>query len=123
MRIGEIARRAGVAPSRVRFYEREGLLPGTPRQANGYRDYPASTIEILSFIMEAQSFGFSLQEIREALPLVSSHGKVAPEVTIPALERKLDELSAHIEASIEQRDRLIALLEEQRRHLCPRSDR
>lgn len=40
MKIGELARRTGLAASRIRFYEEAGLLV-VQRQANGYRDYPS----------------------------------------------------------------------------------
>ena len=36
MRIGELAQRSGLAPSRIRFYERIGLLKLVQRRANGY---------------------------------------------------------------------------------------
>ena len=39
LRIGELAQRTGLAPSRIRFYERIGLLQTVERQANGYRSY------------------------------------------------------------------------------------
>ncbi len=37
--VSDIARRAGVAASAIRFYEAEGFLPPAPRKANGYREY------------------------------------------------------------------------------------
>lgn len=37
MKIGERAARTGPTPSRIRFYERIGLLTSVERQANGYR--------------------------------------------------------------------------------------
>ena len=43
MRIGEVAKAAGVSTSRIRFYEEEGILPPAPREANGYRSYPTGT--------------------------------------------------------------------------------
>ena len=39
MKIGELAGRTGLAASRIRFYERIGLLKAVERQANGYRSY------------------------------------------------------------------------------------
>lgn len=38
MRIGELARRTGVAARRLRYYEEQGLL-SSDRSVNGYRDY------------------------------------------------------------------------------------
>ena len=38
MKIGELARRSGLAASTIRFYESKGLLKAVSRQSNGYRD-------------------------------------------------------------------------------------
>ena len=67
MKIGELARRTGLAPSRIRFYEASGLI-AAQRQSNGYRDYPAEAEQTLAVIACAQQSGFSLEEIRRLLP-------------------------------------------------------
>ena len=64
--IGEVARRAGFAASALRYYEREGLLPGQ-RTSAGQRPYPRSVLRRLAFIRAAQNVGLSLGEIRAAL--------------------------------------------------------
>lgn len=70
MRIGEIARKAGVGVETVRYYETRGLVPKPPRPANGgYRDYPAEAVQRISFIRRAQQLGFALKEITELLAL------------------------------------------------------
>ena len=38
MRIGELAKTAGVTPDTIRYYQREGLLPLADRTPSGYRD-------------------------------------------------------------------------------------
>ncbi|EPA93921.1 HTH-type transcriptional regulator CueR [compost metagenome] len=43
MRIGELAKISGLAPSRIRFYEASGLIKSVARKANGYRDYAPDT--------------------------------------------------------------------------------
>lgn len=58
MKIGELARRTGLAASRIRFYEEAGLLV-VQRQANGYRDYPEQAVLLLELITGAQRAGFS----------------------------------------------------------------
>ncbi|KDF31469.1 hypothetical protein AE03_01330 [Klebsiella aerogenes MGH 77] len=40
MNIGTLAKRSGLAPSRIRYYERAGILKTVQRKANGYRSYP-----------------------------------------------------------------------------------
>ena len=69
LRIGEMAARAGLNPKTLRFYESMGLLPFPSREANGYRRYPAETVELLSFVKQAQGLGFTLEEIKEILSI------------------------------------------------------
>lgn len=64
--IGEVARRAGLAASALRFYERQGLVRGE-RTSGGQRRYPRSMLRRLAFIRAAQNVGLSLQEIGDAL--------------------------------------------------------
>jgi MerR family redox-sensitive transcriptional activator SoxR len=64
--IGEVAHRAGIAPSALRYYERVGLLDAS-RSSGGQRRYPRSTLRRLAFIRAAQNVGLSLDEIRSAL--------------------------------------------------------
>lgn len=66
MAIGEVARRAGVAPSALRFYERQGLIASERTDADRRR-YPRAVLRRLAFIRAAQNVGLSLPEIREAL--------------------------------------------------------
>lgn len=64
--IGEVARRAGVATSTVRFYERRGLLTPDARQS-GQRRYRAATMRRLVFIGMLQDAGLSLDDIAGVL--------------------------------------------------------
>jgi len=68
MKIGELAKVTGVRPSRIRFYEAEGLIAPPARQANGYRNYSAEVAGLLKIIDNAQRAGFSLEQIRRFLP-------------------------------------------------------
>jgi MerR family transcriptional regulator, redox-sensitive transcriptional activator SoxR len=61
--IGEVARRAGLRPSAVRYYERIGLLRPVTR-AGGQRRYDPVALHRLSAIRLAQRAGFSLDEIK-----------------------------------------------------------
>lgn len=70
--IGDVAKRAGVAPPTIRYYEEIGLLPSPPRSSAGYRRYSETTVEELRFIRKAQALGFSLDEIGEILRLSRS---------------------------------------------------
>ena len=69
LRIGEVAARVGLNPKTLRFYESLGLLPSPSREVNGYRSYPADTVELLSFVKQAQGLGFTLEEIKEIVAI------------------------------------------------------
>jgi MerR family redox-sensitive transcriptional activator SoxR len=64
--IGEVATRAGVAPSALRYYEQQGLVSAT-RTPGGARRYPRTVLRRLAFVRAAQNVGLSLTEIRAAL--------------------------------------------------------
>jgi MerR family redox-sensitive transcriptional activator SoxR len=66
MTIGQVAARAGIAPSALRWYEQQGLV-SAERTAGGARRYPRSVLRRLAFIRAAQNVGLSLGEIRSAL--------------------------------------------------------
>ncbi len=90
MRIGELAKLSGLAPSRIRFYESAGLISTVDRKANGYRDYPPEAAWILEIITGAQSAGFSLEQIRHLLPVGS--GNWQHDELLEALRRKVTEI-------------------------------
>lgn len=64
--IGDFAVRSGVAPSALRYYEREGLIRST-RTSGNQRRYQRTELRRVAFIKVAQQVGVSLDEIREAL--------------------------------------------------------
>ena len=64
--IGDMSARSGVAPSALRFYEREGLIRST-RTTGNQRRYERHELRRIAFIRIAQQVGVSLEEIREAL--------------------------------------------------------
>ncbi|QOZ31206.1 MerR family transcriptional regulator [Bradyrhizobium sp. CCBAU 53421] len=109
MKIGELARESGLSPSRIRFYEREGLIGSIDRGLNGYRQYSRGTRQVLEIIVMAQQAGFTLDEIRNLLP---PHGKgdwskdtlvaalKTKVVEVAALQRRLSETQAGLEAVI-----------------------
>jgi DNA-binding transcriptional MerR regulator len=70
MKIGEVARRAGVTVDAVRFYERRGVLPEPARRASGYRLYSEATIERIRCAKSLQALGFTLDEIADVLRAV-----------------------------------------------------
>jgi MerR family redox-sensitive transcriptional activator SoxR len=71
--IGEVARRSGVAPSALRFYEERGLI-GAERAGSGHRRYARAVLRRVAFIVFAQRVGLSLDEIRAELAKLPSEG-------------------------------------------------
>ncbi|MCO1338880.1 hypothetical protein BJH93_08245 [Kocuria polaris] len=66
MRISEVARETGIAPSAIRYYEQHDMFsPGQiGRLANGYRDYTPGALRRFELIQAGKDAGFSLAEIR-----------------------------------------------------------
>jgi MerR family transcriptional regulator, redox-sensitive transcriptional activator SoxR len=64
--IGEIAHRAGVAASALRFYEEQGLI-ASRRTSGNQRQYQRSTLRRIAFVQAAQRVGLALAEIKSAL--------------------------------------------------------
>lgn len=107
MRIGELAQACDVSRDTLRFYEERGLIRAY-RLANGYRDYPAETAQLVLFIRTAQRLGFSLGEIASNVEGLWQTDK--PDQAVSALlqdklalvERRLDELQ-QLRAELSQR--------------------
>ena len=95
MRIGELAKSAGVTPDTVRFYEREGLLVPPPRTPSGYRDYGTAALEDLTFIKKAQTLGLKLADVHDVLE-ISSGGKPPCEHVRATISLRLAEVEMRL---------------------------
>ncbi len=69
LKIGDVARRAGVTAKAIRFYERAGVLPPTARGGNGYRLYGNDAVEMLTFVKRAGGLGLTLAEIKDIITI------------------------------------------------------
>ena len=131
MKIGELARQAGVSVQTVRFYERRRLMRAPRRTSSGYRLYSEVDLEILRAIKRMQRFGFTLTEARRILRLFAlpgDAGEAAPyahgshECLREAAgigEQKLRAMNEQIEALVEIRDELQSVLQQIRAKLTP----
>jgi MerR family redox-sensitive transcriptional activator SoxR len=98
MTIGEVAERANVAPSALRFYEREGLVSSV-RTEGGQRRYQRDVLRRVAFVRAAQRVGLTLDEIRQALhtlpdgraPTAADWARLSRQWR-PLLERRIAEL-------------------------------
>jgi DNA-binding transcriptional MerR regulator len=105
LRIGELSKLSGLAASRIRFYVAMGLLKAVKRRANGYRDYAPEALVTLGIIASAQSVGFSLEQVRNLLPLGQDNWK--HDELLKALKQKIVDIEALQERLKENRAQLI----------------
>jgi len=118
MRIGELAKRAGVSVQAIRFYERRRLIRTPRRTPAGYRIYTEKDLETVSVIKKMQRFGFKLAEIRRVLQLwilPSDTGAPSPyhdgsrqciQEGLELGEKKLEAMNEQIRSSTQLRDEL-----------------
>lgn len=99
--IGEVARKAGMNASAIRYYERIGVLPA-PDRVSGQRRYRPETVQRLGVIAIAKQAGFTLAETRALLAADADRAAHAELQGLAA--RKLPELDALIARAQTMRD-------------------
>lgn len=108
MRIGELARRAGVSVRSLRYYEEQGLVQAD-RTSGGHREYEESDVDRVVFVQCMFSAGLPSSAVLQLLPFLDTR------VATAAMRRRLDDEHARIERRIEEltvaRDRLAELRE------------
>lgn len=103
--IGEVARRAGIRTSAIRYYESAGLLP-TPRRVHGHRRYDPGIMQRLAMLQLAQQAGFTVAEIGTLLHGFASD--TPPSARWKALAtRKIAEADALIRRAQRMKDVLV----------------
>ncbi|GGX79313.1 redoxin family protein [Streptomyces anandii] len=113
MRIGELARRAGVTTKAVRYYESLGLLAPV-RLANGYRDYDEHDVRLTQEIRALGRLGIPVEATRpflECLTLGHQHADDCP-AALAGYRDAIDELTQRIEGLTARRAVLVAHLHE-----------
>lgn len=95
---GEVAKRAGVNPQTLRYYERRGILPMPERTSGGYRDYPVWTVGLVRFVKHAQDLGYSLTDVEQLLRLADggaascSQARAITAARLADLDRRIADL-------------------------------
>jgi MerR family transcriptional regulator, redox-sensitive transcriptional activator SoxR len=102
--IGDVARRAGLNTSAIRYYESVGVLP-EPERVAGQRRYTEETVRRLEVLDVAKRAGFTLDEARL---LLADDDHPAHEQIRALAERKLPEVEALIARANAMRDWLTA---------------
>ncbi|MGF1471295.1 MAG: MerR family transcriptional regulator [Rubrobacteraceae bacterium] len=114
--IGEVARRADVSASAIRYYEEVGLL-GEPERIGGKRRYDEGVLLSLALIGGAKRAGFTLDKIRTLL-----HGFPAGTQATERWQALASEKLAEVEEAITQLRGTKELLEEALRCECASLD-
>ncbi|QBD79181.1 MerR family transcriptional regulator [Ktedonosporobacter rubrisoli] len=110
--ISEVARRAGIRPSAIRYYESVSLLP-CARRVSGRRRYDSSILQRLAFIQVAQQAGFTVAEIRKIFDSTEETTPLAERWQLLA-QRKL----VAVDQLIQQAHTMKGLLEQGLRCRC-----
>jgi DNA-binding transcriptional MerR regulator len=113
--IGKVAEITGASRKAIRHYEAVGLLPPPFRRGN-YRIYSELDIFLVHMIKHAQSFGFSLAELRELVAETVKQQKLPLKFALSFIERKRVALTQQIEA-LHQLDTNLAMLKTEMKRL------
>ena len=76
MKINELAGRAGVAPSAVRWYEQAGVLPEPARSLNGYRDYDETDLVRVRLVVSLRRLGLGPEDAGRVARLCLERGVI-----------------------------------------------
>ena len=99
MKVSELAARAGIAPSAVRWYEAAGVLPRAARRPNGYRDYDDDDLTRLRLVLALRRLGVAPVDAGRLAALCLARGSVdldlAPLISgqRAAISRQRDDLA------------------------------
>ncbi|NSC25028.1 MerR family DNA-binding transcriptional regulator [Streptomyces albus subsp. chlorinus] len=111
MRIGELARSAGVTVKALRYYESLGLL-SPARLPNGYRDYDAHAVRVAREIASLSRLGIPVEATRpfvDCLAAGERHADDCP-ASLAGYQRAIDDLTARIASLTARRATLVAHL-------------
>lgn len=106
IQIGNLAKITQVNIQTIRFYEREGLLPIPRRTNSGFRLFEQTDVDRIRFIKQAQSLGFSLDEIKELLSL-----RVEPNTNCADVQLRAEEKIKQMKTKISELQRILTTLE------------
>ena len=76
MKVSELAERAGIAPSAVRWYESVGILPPATRRPNGYREYADEDLARLRLVVSLRRLGLGPEDAGRMARLCLERGEV-----------------------------------------------
>ncbi len=92
MRISNLARRAGVAPTAIRWYEQAGVLPEPARGENGYREYGEIDLARLRLVVALRRLGLGPEDAGRIARLCLQHGEIDTDL-VPLLAAQRDAIA------------------------------
>ena len=95
LKVGVVAKAAGVGVQTLHYYERLGLLPKPQRSTGNYRLYSSDAIRRVKFIKKAQAIGLTLEETRQILDL-KERGRTPCHKVAELGEKHLREVDARL---------------------------
>lgn len=104
--VGEMAKKLGVAPSTLRYYDKEGLLPFVERSGGGIRMFKESDLEWLSIIECLKKTGMPIKEIRSFI-----NWCIEGDATIEQRKALIARQRADVQQQIDQMQQNLALLD------------
>jgi DNA-binding transcriptional MerR regulator len=107
--IGDIAKKFGLNPRTLRYYESIGILPKAGRTEGGYRVYGERAVERLEFVLKAKALGLKLDEIKKIIDL-HERGEVPCECTKDFIRGKINEIEEKVASVTDLKERLEKLL-------------
>ncbi|WKZ81885.1 MAG: MerR family transcriptional regulator [Acidimicrobiia bacterium] len=111
MKIGEAAAAAGLEPSAIRFYEKQGVLPRPARTEAGYRRYDADDVALLRLVRGARRLGVPLDDVKEIVAL-RVRGEAPCAVVRHAMAREAEMIDTRIGELQALRQELLRLQEQ-----------
>ena len=96
MRIGDVSKKYDISTSAVRYYEKVGLIQSRRLASNGYRDYSEDMARRIQFIQNAQSVGFSLDNIKDILNIGEQNEASCCDSVRALLHGKISEVEQQI---------------------------
>lgn len=89
---GQLAKKTGLTPAAIRFYEDNGVLPQPERSESGYRLYGEEYLTMIEFVQGAKSLGYPLSRIGDALRKLSDGREMDVEGLRELVRRQIQDI-------------------------------
>lgn len=131
MKISAVSRKFGLSIQTLRYYERAGLIPAVPRNAQGIRDYQESDLYWIHYVQALRKAGVSVASIKDYVRLVPQGSPTRDERKRILLAQKqellkqravIDEALRHMAIKLDGYDTYVLELEKNTRRKTHQND-